>query len=68
DYPNCEVSQIVIHNSSHPQLQLGIQHGDVCLSWGMWGEFVGGRGSGGDGLESRGSGSMGDGGKIGLAV
>nr|GEZ53600.1 reverse transcriptase domain-containing protein [Tanacetum cinerariifolium] len=29
-------------------------HGDVCLSWGRWGEFVGGRGSGGDGLESGG--------------
>nr|GFC68868.1 hypothetical protein [Tanacetum cinerariifolium] len=22
-------------------------HGDVCLSWGRWGEFVRGRGSGG---------------------
>nr|GFA36426.1 reverse transcriptase domain-containing protein [Tanacetum cinerariifolium] len=31
-------------------------------------EFVGGRGSGGDRLESGGSGVMGDGGKIGLAV
>nr|GEY72278.1 hypothetical protein [Tanacetum cinerariifolium] len=40
-------------------------HGDVCLSWGRWGEFVGGRVSGGDGLESRGSGVMGDGGKSG---
>nr|GFC45599.1 hypothetical protein [Tanacetum cinerariifolium] len=40
-------------------------HGDVCLSWGRWGEFVGGRGSGGDGLESEGSGVMGDGGKTG---
>nr|GFA84647.1 hypothetical protein [Tanacetum cinerariifolium] len=39
-------------------------HGDVCLSWGRWGEFVGGRGSGGDGLESGGSGVMEDGGKI----
>nr|GEV22446.1 zinc finger, CCHC-type [Tanacetum cinerariifolium] len=38
-------------------------HGDVCLSWGRWGEFVGGRGSGRDGLESGGSGVMGDGGK-----
>nr|GFC31898.1 hypothetical protein [Tanacetum cinerariifolium] len=28
-------------------------HGDVCLSWGRWEEFVGGRGSGGDGLEKR---------------
>nr|GFA29114.1 hypothetical protein [Tanacetum cinerariifolium] len=24
-------------------------HGDVCLSWGRWGEFVGSRGSGEDG-------------------
>nr|GEW89509.1 ribonuclease H-like domain-containing protein [Tanacetum cinerariifolium] len=39
-------------------------HGDVCLSWRRWGEFVGGRGSGGDGLESGGSGVMRDGGKI----
>nr|GEY85922.1 hypothetical protein [Tanacetum cinerariifolium] len=39
--------------------------GDVCLSWGRWGEFVGGRVSGGDGLESRGSGVMGMAGKAG---
>nr|GEZ90840.1 hypothetical protein [Tanacetum cinerariifolium] len=40
-------------------------HGDVCLSWGRWGEFVGGHGSGGDGMESGGSSVMGDGGKTG---
>nr|GEY05400.1 hypothetical protein [Tanacetum cinerariifolium] len=28
-------------------------HGDACLSWGRWGELVGGSGSGGDGLEKR---------------
>nr|GEZ26279.1 hypothetical protein [Tanacetum cinerariifolium] len=43
-------------------------HGDVCLSWGRWGEFVGGHGSGGDGLESGGSGVMGDGEKTGWGV
>nr|GEX86031.1 hypothetical protein [Tanacetum cinerariifolium] len=43
-------------------------HGDVCLSWGRWGEFVGGRGRGGDGLESGGRGVMGDGGKTGLGM
>nr|GEU77090.1 zinc finger, CCHC-type [Tanacetum cinerariifolium] len=43
-------------------------HGDVCLGWGRWGEFVGGHGSGGDGLESGGSGVMGDGGKSGLGM
>nr|GEW96252.1 hypothetical protein [Tanacetum cinerariifolium] len=41
---------------------------DVCLSWERWGEFVGGPGRGGDGLESGGRGVMGDGGKIGLGV
>nr|GEY55318.1 hypothetical protein [Tanacetum cinerariifolium] len=40
-------------------------HGDVCLSWGRWGEFVGGCGSGGDGLESGGSDVMADGRKSG---
>nr|GFB30167.1 hypothetical protein [Tanacetum cinerariifolium] len=43
-------------------------HRDVCLSWGRWGEFVGGRGSSGDGLESGGSGVMGDGGKTDSGV
>nr|GEX09375.1 hypothetical protein [Tanacetum cinerariifolium] len=41
-------------------------HGDVCLSWGRWGEFVGGRGSGGDGLESGGRGVVVLGGKNGV--
>nr|GFA27609.1 hypothetical protein [Tanacetum cinerariifolium] len=44
---------------------LVISTGDVCLSWGRWGGFVGGRGSGGNGLESGGSGVMLDGGKTG---
>nr|GEX26987.1 L10-interacting MYB domain-containing protein-like [Tanacetum cinerariifolium] len=44
---------------------VGRNHGDVCLSWRRWGEFVRGRGSGGDGLESKGNGVMGDGGKTG---
>nr|GFB16637.1 reverse transcriptase domain-containing protein [Tanacetum cinerariifolium] len=42
-----------------------LNHGDVCLSWGRWGEFVGGRGSGGDGLESGGRGVVVLGGKNG---
>nr|GEZ18525.1 reverse transcriptase domain-containing protein [Tanacetum cinerariifolium] len=32
DYPDCEISQIVIHKSSQPQLQLGIQ---VMLKYGV---------------------------------
>nr|GEZ93413.1 hypothetical protein [Tanacetum cinerariifolium] len=38
-------------------------HGDVCLSWGRWGKLVGGRGSGGYGLESEGRGVVVLGGK-----
>nr|GEY31869.1 hypothetical protein [Tanacetum cinerariifolium] len=45
-----------------------INHGDVCFGWGRWGEFVGGHASGGDGLESGGSGVMGDGRKSSLGM